>query len=72
MQLHAVLGVYMPPKISAVRFDGDSASEKKRRKEENQAKKIRDSEVYRCVLERKCVSDYTLLFWEGILPFVRC
>lgn len=40
------LGVYVPPRIAAVRFD-DTAVDKKRKKEERQAKKLRDSELYR-------------------------
>jgi hypothetical protein len=50
LNLHAWLpigaGVYVPPRIAAVHYD-DTATNKRKKKEDREARKMRDSELYR-------------------------
>ena len=50
--------MYVPPRIAAAHYE-DSATVKKRRQEERQARKLRDTELYRYV---DCLESVPLLF----------
>jgi hypothetical protein len=39
-------GVYVPPRIAAVHYD-DTATNKRKKREDREARKLRDSELYR-------------------------